>query len=171
VPFKPGQKPSVFVTPTMATPPPESYGATVAIQPRAPAPAPRDPAPLPPPTTNILQLPVVECTVQTGNNEDWIDGFAFYEDSAATIPIPLDGIVFEMEVRANPPEYSVVIRGSTHDGTLTVVHNVLQMNIRASQMASVPPQDYVFDVVAYDGYRHRIIIRGTQMTVFEGITR
>jgi hypothetical protein len=129
------------------------------------------PDPIPTPTTNILLIPLVQCTVITGTNEDWIDGFAFFADEAETQPILLDGIQFEMEMRASPPDYSVVVRGSSVDGTLHVVQHIIEMNILAHQMSIVPPGDYVFDIVAFDGYRHRIIVQGTQCTIFEGVTR
>lgn len=133
--------------------------------------APLTSVPLPPPSTNILMLPLIQCQITTGTNEDWIDGFAFFADDAETQPLSLDGIQFEMEMRAFPPDHNVAVRGSSQEGTLQVSGNVMGMNIPASQMTMVPPGDYTFDILAYDGNRYRIIVQGTACVVFQGITR
>src|SRR5262245_43872829 len=125
----------------------------------------------PPSATNILLLPLVEIMVETGTNEDWVDGLAFFADDEETIPLDLTGIEFEMEMRTLPPSPTVVVRGHTKDGTINVLQHTISMNIPAAQMMTVPPGDYVFDILAFDGYRHRIIVKGTNTVVFQGITR
>ena len=126
---------------------------------------------LPPPATNILMLPLVKCTAQVGTNEDWLDGFAFFVDDEETEEIDLSGIYFEMEMRAVPPDPSVAVRASSTEGTLNVAGHTLSINVPAATMAHVPPGDYVFDIIAKAEGRQRIIVQGTAMVVFQGITR
>jgi hypothetical protein len=121
-------------------------------------------------TTNILLLPRVELAAITGTNEDWLDGFAFFEDEAATLPIDLGGIDFQMEVRHLPPDHTVVLQGKLADGTLLAVENTLMMNYPMISMSFLQPLDYVFDIVMVADWHQRVLASGL-VTVTLGVTR
>lgn len=120
--------------------------------------------------TNIRSLPLISVEATTSTNEDWRDGFAFFEDEAGTIPILLDGIDFEMEVRHLATDATVVLRGTSADGSLVVNFNALVLNFTVDRMKLIPPLDYVFDIVMRAEDRTRVLARGN-LTVTLGVTR
>src|SRR4029077_4696806 len=128
-------------------------------------------------STNLLILPLVQIAGQTGTNEDWLDGIAFVQDDTNSTPIPLAGITFSMEMRRVTEDATVVLEANSFDGRLVWTENMIHLNITAAQMAGIPPDNYVFDIIGTDpGDAHvvpphtRIIIMGA-FTVFEGVTR
>jgi hypothetical protein len=127
-------------------------------------------------TTNLLAMPLVNMTVITGTNEDWIDSIKFVVDDSSGDPPQLDltGITFTMEVRRQPPDNEVVLRASTDDGTLAVGappdFGFLLINIDHEQIKIIKPDDYTADIVGTDGdiIRRCIVI---DLQVVLGITR
>jgi hypothetical protein len=118
--------------------------------------------------TNLLILPLVQLTILTGTNEDWIDGIAFYDLSMN--PLSLAGIAFKMTMRHLLDDATAPVSASTEDGDLVASGNIFNFNVPLSTMGIVPPADYVFDVVGIADGHQRVIIQGA-VTVFEGVTR
>ena len=130
--------------------------------------------------SNLLAMPLVNLTVITGTNEDWIDSILFLVDDGAggdpaDLPqLDLTGIAFSMEVRRNEEDHEVVVRGSTTDGTLAVGEppNVgyLLINIDHEEMKVLRPGDYVADIVGVDGPTIRRVCT-IDLEVVIGVTR
>jgi hypothetical protein len=126
--------------------------------------------------TNILALPLVRLTVETGTNEDWIDTLKYVVDDGSPDPPQLDlrGIRFRMEVRRRPEDHEVIISASTDDGTLTIGtspdYGVLIFNIPDDIMKLKKAGVYVGDVLASDETFARVAIQ-IDLTVVEGITK
>jgi hypothetical protein len=120
--------------------------------------------------SNLLILPLVQIVGTTGTNEDWLDGLAFFEDDAETMPINILGIEFAMQMRQITEDATVALEASQADGRIIVTGNYLYFDVPAAQMSTITPADYVFDVVGTDNKNSRIIVQG-QYTVFEGVTR
>jgi hypothetical protein len=120
----------------------------------------------------ILSLPLVELTVTTGNNEDWIESIQYLQADLIT-PVDLAGVFFAMELRRVASDTDVVATASTDDGRLFVGgtgNSFLSIQIPVSAMDGIAPGDYVADVVAKaDGYT-RVIAR-IELTLFQGVTR
>jgi len=136
--------------------------------------------------SNILKIPLVQAVCETGANEDWLDGFAYFEDIAETIPISLVGISFEMEMRTVAADPTVVLHATTFDGSLSVAsyppptdvpggiqvtQNCLQLNVPVTAMMHVPPGTYAFDIVAKADGRTRVVVQGTAAVILQGYTR
>jgi hypothetical protein len=127
-------------------------------------------------TTNLLAMPLVNLTVITGTNEDWIDSILFLADDGSGDPPQLDltGISFAMEVRHTTPEHEVVIRASTADGTLMVGvppnYGYLLIKIPHELMLTVVPNQYVADIVGWDDVSQRRCIT-IDLEVAYGVTR
>lgn len=131
--------------------------------------------------TNILNLPLIDATIVTGNNEDWLDAFAYLDGAGA--PISLDGISFTSVVRHLTEDPAAVIVASTlagpvlgglkQNGRLAVGGtggNVVAFNVPASTMRRLPPRDYVFDMTGTaDGITRRLATG--KVTITEGVTR
>lgn len=128
--------------------------------------------------TNLLAMPLVNLTVSTGTNEDWIDSIKFVVEAGGAIEtwpqLDLGGIVFEMEVRRQPPDNEVVIRGLMTDGSLMVGappdYGFITINIDHEIMERVRPGDYIGDIVGKDDVSVRRVIT-MDLTVVQGITR
>ncbi len=123
--------------------------------------------------TNILILPLAEMTATTGTNEDWIDSVQFLQEDGIT-PIPLTGITFAMEVRAHTDDSEVVITASSDDARLSyggVSDSYLTISIPVSVMDDVASGTYVADIVATADDHTRVVIRLTEITLFQGVTR
>jgi len=131
--------------------------------------------------SNLLALPFVQMSVQTGNNEDWIDALKYVspptgmdpEDPAAP-QTDLRGITFEMEVRRSRDDHEVIISATTADGSLSVGaapnYGYLIFSIRSEVMRSKRAGDYVADVVGRDDqYARRVI--DMDLTIVEGVTK
>jgi hypothetical protein len=127
-------------------------------------------------STNILTLPLVTCTLITGNNEDWLDSFQFVNTISTDVSTPVDlaGIEFKMELRSLASDVDVLITASTEDGRLMVggtEDSFLVIRVPAVLMETLVPADYVADIVAEaDGYR-RVIVQISPITIFQGVTR
>jgi hypothetical protein len=127
-------------------------------------------------TTNILALPLVQMTVNTVNNEDWIDTVTYLVDDGTTNPPPLDltGIHFQMEVRHKIDDAEVVIEASTDDGRLAIGdypnYGTLIIQVDDSKMRTLRVGSYVGDILATDETYTRTAIQFT-LNVDEGSTR
>jgi hypothetical protein len=126
--------------------------------------------------TNILAMPLVELTIESSNNEDWIDSIVYLVDTGDPVPPELDirGIIFEMEIRRSATEHEVVLVASTANGTLLVgtppeVGHLL-FNIPVTHVGALSANVYVGDIVARDSYYTRQIAR-IALTIVEGITK
>lgn len=130
----------------------------------------------PPPVTNLLAMPELAISIETANNEDWIDSIVYLLNSTDPSAPQLDirGIRFEMEIRRAIPNHEVVIHASTDDGMLATGappnFGYLLINIPHEIMKVMTDGDYVGDVVGTDEFVTRRVISIT-LTIDEGITR
>src|SRR4051812_27434413 len=129
--------------------------------------------------SNLLAMPVVQITVETGNNEDWVDTLVFVVETEgiaiADMPqLELNGIAFEMEVRRTESDAEVIIAASTENGTLMIGdypnNGYLIWNIPFADMRRVSAGSYVGDVVGVDEWNRRRVIQ-IGLTVIEGVTK
>jgi hypothetical protein len=129
--------------------------------------------------TNIMALPLVTLSIQTGNNEDWIDSLKFLVEEEGGTPdtypqLDLRGIDFEMEIRRSPIDHEVVLRASIEDGTLAIGtppdYGFFIINVPRSIMHTQLAGKYVGDVVASaDGFYRRCL--ELDLIIVEGITK
>lgn len=131
--------------------------------------------------SNLLSLPLVQVTVQTGNQEDWIDVLKYVappvgmEPDDPTAPqVDLRGITFEMEVRRVPTDHEVVLSATTDDGTLSIGaapnFGYLIFNLPVEIMKTQVAGQYVADVIGRDEHYARKCIQ-MDLTVIEGVTK
>jgi hypothetical protein len=125
-------------------------------------------------TTNLLAMPLVQMSVLTGNNEDWIDSILYTVDVIDAPQLDLRGIRFDMEVRRQAPANEVVIRASTENATLAVGEppnwGYLLINVPHDKMKIQSVGSYVADVIGTDEQYQRVVIQMT-LEIVEGITR
>jgi hypothetical protein len=120
--------------------------------------------------TNILYMPQVAMDMTVATNADWLDGLEYHDLQVPPQPIDLVGIAFELEMRANPPDATVVLKCGTDNGLIVIYANTWQLLVPATVMSLVPPATYVYDMLGTaDGYT-RILSSGI-VTVVQGITR
>lgn len=123
-------------------------------------------------STNILSLPLAHLTIETGNNEDWIDVIAYVtpDDQA----VDLRGISFEMEIRRRPEAHEVVLRAASDNGWISIgaVPNYghLIISVPESEMRGHFAGQYVGDIRARNGrfVRRTVTI---DLTIVEGVTK
>jgi hypothetical protein len=126
--------------------------------------------------SNLLAIPLVGITVETGNNEDWVDSLLFLVDSTDPTQPQLDlrGIEFEMEIRRHPEDNEVVIHATTHDGTLIIGDppnfGYLIISVPIAQMEPMLPGAYVGDIRGTDPDNTRVVVE-IALTIFQGVTR
>jgi hypothetical protein len=126
--------------------------------------------------SNILAMPLVELSVETSNNEDWIDSIVYYVDTGDVTPPQLDlrGIIFEMEIRRSELEHEVLLSASTENGTLKIGtppdFGFFLFNIPVTQMSNFIAGSYVGDITGRDTFYTRQIAK-VALTVTEGITK
>ena len=124
-------------------------------------------------STNILAMPLVDMTVTTGTNEDWIASLKYTQDDETT-PLDLSGIALRMEVRRNVDDEEVAVEGSTTDGRVSIGgtgNAYVLINVPVTAMNNLLTEGtYVGDIVATaDGYT-RVIVR-IVATIVKGVTR
>lgn len=129
--------------------------------------------------SNILALPHATVSVETGNNEDWIESFKFVVDDGAGSPemmpqLDLRGIDFEMEVRRNPGDHEVLISATIENRKLALGafpnYGFLLFNINIGEMQTKSAGTYFADVIATDGEFTRKCMTISVM-IKEGVTR
>jgi len=137
--------------------------------------------------TNLLAMPHVSMTVETGTNEDWVDSIKFMVDDGTTDEdkpqLDIRGIVFEMEVRRAAPDHQVVINASTEDGSIIIGappdFGFLIINVDLDEMKIQQPGSYVADIIGqeYAGQAPnkvlmaQRVIAAISLTIVQGITR
>jgi hypothetical protein len=129
--------------------------------------------------TNILALPQSLASIETGNNESWVDSLVYFiggseGDSPGPSQLDLRGIEFEMEIRRRAEDHEVVLRLSTDDETLSVGalpnYGFLLINVPYEIMKAQRAGDYVADMRAMaDGFT-RVIVRAS-ITIVEGVSK
>lgn len=135
---------------------------------------------MPPPTvtTNLLALPLLSLTVETGNSEDWIESIKYVVDTGDTpenLPqVDLRGIEFEMEVRRTAPSHEVVLSATSADGSIAIGEppdfGYMIINVGFDDMKLLQAGAYVADIRGKDDKYTRICIQ-IDLTIFSGITR
>ena len=129
--------------------------------------------------SNILALPLALVTIETSNNEDWIESFKFVVDDGTAnsdmMPqLDLRGMSFEMEMRRKPTDHEVILSASTDDLRLSIGaypnYGYLLLNIPVEYMQDKTAGTYVADVVATDESFSRKCMVIT-VHLIEGVTR
>ena len=125
--------------------------------------------------TQSLALSVAHLTIETGNNEDWIDAIKFVVDGGSPEEqLDLRGMKFQMEVRRRVEDHEVVIHASTDDGRLMIGEfpdfGFLIITILDEVMRTKDAGNYVGDIIASDTDFVRRCIT-FDLTVIEGITK
>jgi hypothetical protein len=116
-------------------------------------------------------------TVQTGNNEDWIDSIKFLVDTGVTDPPQLDirGITFDMEIRRALSDHEVILAASTTNDTLKIGDppdfGFLIISVPLAEMQNLAAQDYVGDIIGRDELYTRVIVQISALTIVEGVTK
>jgi hypothetical protein len=127
--------------------------------------------------SNLLAMPLVTMTIETGNNEDWIDSIKFLVDDGTLSPPQLDirGITFDMEIRRALADHEVILAASTTNGTLIIGQppdfGFLIISVPIAEMQNLAAQDYVGDIVGHDELYKRTVIKISTLTIFEGVTK
>jgi len=130
-------------------------------------------------TTNILAIPLVAISVETGTNEDWIDSLKYVVQQPTGIidnwpQLDLRGIEFEMEIRRRAEDHEVILAASTHDGTLAVGappnFGFLLIHIPYTTMKHKLAGTYVGDIRALAEDTIRDVIQ-VDLEIFEGVTK
>ena len=129
--------------------------------------------------TNLLAMPLVTATIETGTNEDWLDSIKYAVDDGSSIvndmpQLDLTGIAFEMEVRRTVADHEVVLRGGTDDGRLAIGippdYGFLLIAVDHEDMLTKQPGKYVADIVGSDDQNTRRIMV-INLTIVQGTTR
>jgi hypothetical protein len=130
--------------------------------------------------SNVLALPLVEVTVETGNNEDWVDSIKFVVDTGTGLPpedmpqLDLRGITFDMEIRREASDNEVIFAASTDTGTLKIGtppdFGFLIINVPFAEMQEHLAGSYVGDIVGRDEQYRRVTVR-IALSIVEGVTK
>lgn len=129
--------------------------------------------------STILALPLAFVTIETSNNQDWIESFKYLVDDGTDnldgMPqLDLRGIQFEMEVRRSTDDNEVLIHATTENHQLTIGafpnYGFLLFDVPVGEMLNILPDQYVADVVAKDGSFVRKIMDIT-LTIDDGVTK
>lgn len=136
---------------------------------------------MPPPavTSNLLALPLLALTIETGNSEDWIESIKYVVEVSNTDEedypqVDLRGIEFEMEVRRDSKAHEVMFTATSEDGSIAIGEppdfGYLIINVAFDVMRELQAGKYVADIRGHDGKYTRICIQ-LGLTIFDGITR
>ena len=130
--------------------------------------------------SNLLAMPLVQATILTGTNEDWIDTIKYVPENGLApedpnaLQMDLRGIEFEMEVRRAANANEVVLAGSTKDGSLSVGappnYGFLIFNVGIDAVKIVQPGNYVGEIVGRDERYSRRVVQ-FDLTVVEGVVK
>jgi hypothetical protein len=129
---------------------------------------------------NVLALPLVQLSVVTGTNEDWVDSIKYLvdpQDGTLEPDMPqldLTGIIFEMEVRRQATDSEVILAASTTDGTIMIGmppdFGFLIIAVPLAEMQNIVAGSYVADVTGRDEYNTRTTLQ-IALTIVEGVTK
>ena len=136
---------------------------------------------MPPPvvTSNLLALPLLALTIETGNSEDWIELIKYVVETPDVEPgdlpqVDLRSIEFEMEIRRNSQGHEVILSASTADGSIAIGEppdfGYLIINVGFDDMRVMQAGKYIGDIRGKDDRYTRICIQ-IDLTIFDGITR
>jgi hypothetical protein len=129
--------------------------------------------------TNLVAMPLLALTIETGTNEDWLDSIKYVVDDGSNNPdgmpqLDLTGIAFEMEVRRAVADHEVVLTASTDDGRLAIGtapdYGFLLIQVDHEDMLDQQPGQYVADIVGIDSNNTRRIAT-IDLTIVQGVTR
>lgn len=130
--------------------------------------------------SNVLALPLVQVSVETGNNEDWVDSIKFVVDTGEDLPpeelpqLDLRGIIFDMEIRREASDHEVIFAASTESGTIKIGappdFGFLIISVPHVEMQHHKAGDYVGDIVGRDDLYRRVAIR-VNLAIVEGVTK
>jgi hypothetical protein len=130
--------------------------------------------------TNILALPVVEATIESGNGEDFVETFLYLVDNgsgdATTFPqLDLRGIDFTMTIRRAAGDNEIIMRASTLEGTMAIgappnIGYLICYQSLEDVMQYKEADSYVGDILAFDGNFSRVCLL-ISLTITEGVTR
>jgi hypothetical protein len=130
--------------------------------------------------SNVLALPLVQITVETGNNEDWVDSVKYVvaEDVSLDLEdmpqLDLRGITFDMEIRRQATDREVIFAASTDNGTIKIGtppdFGFLIIGVPYAEMQNHKAGNYVGDIVGHDDLYRRVTIR-LSLTIVEGVTK
>ena len=128
---------------------------------------------------NILGLPLAVVTIETSNNQDWIESFLFLVDNGSNDTTTMEqydlrGIKFEMEIRRQASDHEVLLHATTENRWLAIGaypnYGCLLFNIPVEEMINRLPGVYVADLVAKDdGYVRKIM--DITLTIDDGVTK
>lgn len=130
-------------------------------------------------TTNILALPLAFVTIETSNNQDWIESFKYVVDDGSadveSMPqLDLRGIAFELEVRRTRDDHEVLIHATSENLKLTIGafpnYGFLLLEVPVDEMIVRTPGNYVADIVAKDGDFVRRVMDIT-LIIDDGVTK
>lgn len=141
----------------------------------------RPPLPNERPATDILSLPRVNVTIETSNNEDWLDiltyhAYDFYDPNNPVLGDQLDlrGFFFDMHLRREPRDREIIVEATTINQRLSVgaEPNVgsLIIHVPESIMQIKMPGRYVGEIRASKGDFTRVIV-SIELMLRLGITR
>lgn len=135
---------------------------------------------MPPPvvTTNLLALPLLSLTIETGNSEDWIESVKYVvatDDSPEDNPqVDLRGINFEMEIRRTSQAHEVILTATSDDGSIAIGdppdYGYMIINVSFQKMKLLQAGKYIGDIRGKDDKYTRIVTQ-IDLTIFDGITR
>jgi hypothetical protein len=131
--------------------------------------------------SNVLALPLIAISVETGNNEDWVDSLKFVVDPRDGTSDPegwdqldLRGIIFDMEIRRAATDHEVLFAASTNNGTIKIGtppdFGFLIIQVPHAEMQNQKAGDYVGDIVGRDDLWRRVAIR-ISLAIVEGVTK
>lgn len=129
--------------------------------------------------TQILNLPLLQVPMVVGNNEDWLDSWAYLDANGN--PISLAGLVLNFEVRPAASSNMAPVIASTAaavnglpvNGTILVGGaggNVVALQVPRATMQGLAAGSYVHELQAQGDGVTRTIAEGT-VAVNQGVVR
>jgi hypothetical protein len=129
--------------------------------------------------SNILALPLAFVSIETANNQDWIESFKYVVDDGSGIvdgmpQLDLRGIAFEMELRRSRDDHEVLIHATTDNHQLAIGafpnYGFLLLDVSVDEMKMITAGNYIADIVARNGEYQRKAMELT-VVITEGVTR
>ena len=128
---------------------------------------------------NVLGLPLATVTIETSNNQDWIESFLFLVDNGSGNTDTMDqydlrGIRFEMEMRRAVGDHEVLIHATTENRWLAIGafpnYGFLLFQIPVEEISKRVAGTYVADLVASEhGYVRKVM--DLTVTITEGVVK
>jgi hypothetical protein len=133
------------------------------------------------PIQALLSLPVLRVTIETADNEDWLDSIGYVTpptDPLPGTPIPLDGISLRYTVRTSADDIGNLLYATTDNGLIQIlpadsvstVNSVWMLAIYAGLFPGfLLPGSYVHEMQGVVGNNTRTIMTGT-LVVDKGVS-